>query len=33
MRLRNKLNKSSDDCIASSNETIQLIDNLPKKIS
>ena len=31
MRLRNKLNKSSDDCIASSNETIQLIDNLPKK--
>ena len=31
MRLRNKLGKSSDDCKASSYETIQLIDNLPKK--
>ena len=31
MRLRNKLGKSSDDCKASSYETVQLIDNLPKK--
>ena len=31
IRLRNKLGKSSDDCKASSYETIQLIDNLPKK--
>ena len=31
MRLRNKLGKSSDDCKASSYETLQLIDNLPKK--
>ena len=31
MRLRKKLGKSSDDCKASSYETVQLIDNLPKK--
>ena len=31
MRLRNKLGKSSDDCKASSYETVQLIENLPKK--
>ena len=31
MRLRKKLGKSSDDCKAIVDETIQLIDNLPKK--
>ena len=31
MRLRNKLGKSSDDCKASSYETVQLVENLPKK--
>ena len=31
LRLRKKLGKSNDDCKASSYETVQLLDNLPKK--